>query len=245
MADAVSRNISKQIHALALNNSVDYFGIADLKQTYHSICEQGGEYVASFPYSISLGISLLDSIVDLLPRPGEMLVRVSYRHYVYDIINLRLDLSASYISSYLQKLGYRSFPIPASKRVDEDRICAAFSHKLGAHIAGLGWIGKSCLLITPDRGPRVRWATVLTDAPLKATGSNIDEQCGNCTKCIDICPVKAFTGRPFRKGEPREVRYNALACERHLRSMEKDTQIAVCGLCLYVCPFGQTKKSEC
>ncbi len=37
-------------------------------------------------------------------------------------------------------------------------------------MAGLGRIGKSCLLITPEAGPRVHWATVLTDAPMQVTG---------------------------------------------------------------------------
>ena len=40
------------------------------------------------------------------------------------------------------------------------------SHKLVAHLAGLGRIGRSCLLLTPGAGPRVRLATVLTNAPL-------------------------------------------------------------------------------
>ncbi len=232
-------NINRQIQAQALSNGIDHFGIAELKQAYHSILDQGGECVAGFPYSISLGISLLDTIVDLLPKRQEMSVKISYRYHAYDIINQRLDLSASYVSSYLGHLGYRSFPIPASKSVDDERLCGTFSHKLAAHLAGLGWIGKSCLLITPDHGPRVRWVTVLTDAPVEPTGSPIHEQCGDCTECVDICPLKAFTGRPFREDEPREARYNAHACARYFRSMEKDQQIAVCGLCLYACPHGK------
>ncbi len=164
-------NINRQIQAQALSDGIDHFGIAELKQAYDSILDQGGEYVAGFPYSISLGISLLDTIVDLLPKRQEMSVKISYRYHAYDIINQRLDLSASYVSSYLRHLGYRSFPIPASKSVDGERLCGTFSHKLAAHLAGLGWIGKSCLLITPDHGPRVRWVTVLTDAPVEPTGS--------------------------------------------------------------------------
>jgi epoxyqueuosine reductase QueG len=35
-------------------------------------------------------------------------------------------------------------------------------------LAGLGWIGKSCSLISPHFGPRLRLVTVLTNAPLKA-----------------------------------------------------------------------------
>ena len=145
----------------------------------------------------------------------------------------------------LQREGHQALPIPASKRVDNERICAAFSHKLAAHLAGLGWIGKSCLLVTPEEGPRVRWATVLTDAPLPVTGKPMDGRCGKCNRCVEICPVQAFTGAAFRASEPREKRYDAGKCDRYFAAMrDKDAQLAVCGLCLYVCPYGRHVKPE-
>lgn len=112
-------------------------------------------------------------------------------------------VAMEYESNSLQHQGYRAFPIPASKRaVVDERVAAIFSHKLAAHMAGLGWIGKSCLLITPQAGPCVRWATVLTDAPMQATGYAMAERCGECRECVEICPQAAFTGRPFREDEP-------------------------------------------
>ncbi|MGO9176289.1 MAG: 4Fe-4S double cluster binding domain-containing protein [Desulfobaccales bacterium] len=89
-------------------------------------------------------------------------------------------------------------------------------------------------------GPRVRWGTVLTDAPLEATGQSSGERCGDCRECVDICPVKAFTGQPFRAGEPRAVRFNATKCDRYFAKMrERDAETAACGLCMYVCPYGR------
>ncbi len=175
-----NKNLNQQLHNLASINGVDYFGVADLSQAYTAILEQGGNFIAGFPFSISIGISLLNSIVELLPQRNEKAVRVSYSHHAYDIVNLRLDIAASIISGHLQQSGFRALPIPSSKRVDNDRICASFSHKLGANLAGLGWIGKSCLFITPEYGPRVRWATILTDAPLESTGEMRQEQCKDC-----------------------------------------------------------------
>ncbi len=237
-----NKNLNQQLYNLASVNGVDYFGVADLSQAYTAILEQGGSSIAGFPYSISIGISLLDSIVDLLPQRNENAVRVNYRHNAYDIVNLRLDFAASIISGQLQQSGFRALPIPSSKRTDNERICASFSHKLGANLAGLGWIGKSCLFITPESGPRVRWATVLTDAPLESTGEMQQEQCGDCSECVDICPTHAITGRPFRVDEPRENRYNARKCDLYFDSMEEKNEIAVCGLCLYACPYGRKQK---
>jgi len=183
---------------------VDFFGVADLSLAYDAILAQGGPVIAAYPWAISVGITLLHTIIDQLPHRANRAVAVNYRHHSYDVINQRLDLLISNVSSLLQREGYRALPIPATKQVDDKRICAVFSHKLAAHLAGLGWIGKSCLLVTPEVGPRVRWATVLTDAPLQATGKPMEERCANCKQCVEICPVHAFTGEPFRASEPRE-----------------------------------------
>ena len=237
-------NLEKQLLDSATNWGADYFGIADLSPAHDTILEQGGMQMAEYPRSISIGIALLHPIVDQLsPRP-ERAAAVSYRSHGYDIVNARLDRIASRLASVLQRKGYRAFPVAASKRVDDDRIRASFSHKLSAHLAGLGWIGKNCLLITPDMGPRVRWATVLTDAPLK-TGQPMEARCGECHECVDICPVSAFTGQSFIAGQPRSSRFDAGRCDRYFSKMkENDAETAVCGLCLYICPHGRQELSE-
>jgi len=218
----------------------DYFGIADLSSARETVLDQGGIEVAGYPRAISIGIALLHPIVNQLPQRAERAMAINYRSHCYDVINARLDQITSRLGSVLQREGYRAFPVPASKRVDDDRICAIFSHKLSAHLAGLGWIGKNCLLITPDMGPRVRWATVLTDAPLGTAGRSMDERCGDCRECVNICPVMAFTGQPFQTGDPRGVRFDAGRCDRYFsRLKEQDQETAVCGLCLYSCPYGR------
>jgi epoxyqueuosine reductase len=232
--------LENQLRVSAMTWGADYFGIADLSPAHDTILEQGGTEIADYPRSVSVGIALFHPIVDQLPRRQERAVAVNYRSHCYDVINARLDEIVSRMASVLQREGYRAFPIPATKRVDDDRICGIFSHKLSAHLAGLGWIGKNCLLITPDMGPRVRWATVLTDAALERTGRPVGERCADCHECVDICPVKAFTGQPFRAGEPRSARFAARKCDRYFSKMrEKDAETAVCGLCLYACPYGR------
>jgi epoxyqueuosine reductase len=232
--------IGSQLSDSARAWGADYFGVADLTPARDTILEQGGLSIAAYPRSISIGIALLHPIVNpLFPRP-ERAAAVSYRSHGYDIINARLDHIISRLSSVLQRSGHSAYPVAASKRVDDERICGQFSHKLGAHLAGLGWIGKNCLLITPDMGPRVRWATVLTTAPVKPTGGPLETRCGQCRECVDICPIKAFTGQPFRPQEPRAARFDAGKCDGYFSKMrEKDAETAVCGLCLYVCPFGK------
>ena len=231
-------DLDAHLRTLAQSLDADYFGVADLSSAHDFILAQGGERVARYPRAVTMGMVLQDSLVNLLPE-DDLAAAILYRHSSYDVVNLALDQIALWIANTLQRSGFDAFPIPASKRTDDDHICGIFSQKLAAHLAGLGWIGKSCLLVTPAHGPRVRWVTVLTDAPLRPTGSPMEQQCGACTACVDICPQHAFTGRPFQSNEPREARFDVAACDRYFKEIEKSRGVAVCGLCLYICPHGR------
>jgi len=233
-------DLDAEVNHVKTDLGIGYFGIADLSPAREAILAQGGELVAKYPFAISIGLILPHAIVDQLPNRAERVVAMNYRHHAYDVINQRLDHITSRLNDIVQRAGYRAFPIPASQIVDEELQIGLFSHKMAAHLAGLGWIGKNCLLITPENGPRVRWATILTDAPLRISGEPVLEQCGECVECVEICPVRAFTGRPFYAGEPREARFDAFKCDRYFQKLEeKDLKPGVCGMCLYICPYGR------
>jgi epoxyqueuosine reductase len=234
--------LDADLRTLTLSLGADYFGIADLSPAHDAILAQGGERVSRYPRAVTIGMVLQDSLVNLLPEEDPA-AAILYRHSTYDVVNIALDQIGVRVANELQRAGYGAFPVPASKRTSDENICGIFSQKLAAHLAGLGWIGKSCLLITPDHGPRVRWVTVLTDAPLRPTGSPMEQQCGKCTACVDICPQHAFTGRVFCDDEPREARYDAAACDRYFKELEKSRGVGVCGLCLYICPHGKKSGS--
>jgi len=228
-----------RLRTLTLSLGADYFGIADLAPAQDAIRAQGGEQVAKYPRSVVAGIRLQDSIVDLLPEKDKA-GAILYRHATYDVVNTVLDQIALRIAGLLQEEGYSAFSVPASKRTSDEKIAGPFSQKLGAHMAGLGWIGKSCLLGSPDDGPRVGWVNVLTNAPLEPTGSPMKPRCGECMECVDICPVHAFTGRMFMPDEPREARFDAAACDRYYKQLGKELGVdGVCGLCLWACPHGR------
>jgi epoxyqueuosine reductase QueG len=216
---------------------VDLFGVADLTSARDFILRQGGMPLADFPRGISLAMRLLDAVVDELHRHKEPSVIYTYRG-LYNSVNANLDRAALLIAKRLQKEGYRAYAIPASQTIDERRLVGAISHKLVAHLAGLGWIGKSCLLITPQYGPRVRLASILTNAPLEP-GEPIPNECGECHNCVDICPPKAITGMPFNPSEPRDVRFRAQLCRDYFRRRAQLLGEGICGLCVYVCPYGR------
>ena len=126
--------------------------MADLTPARDFIHAQGGERVSRYPRGVVIGMRLQDSLVELLPD-GDKAGAILYKHSSYDVVNTALDQIALRVANLLQQAGYGAFPVPASKRTDDEHICGIFSQKLAAHLAGLGWIGKSCLLVTPNHGP--------------------------------------------------------------------------------------------
>jgi len=134
----------------------------------------------------------------------------------------------------LRAHGYRG------ERVDDDAPDGptdpeVFASKTAATQAGLGWIGKTALLVTPQFGASVRLGTVFTDLPL-STGTPVTTgRCGSCRACVDACPVDAGRDVTWRAGLPRRVLYDCAACDTHqLRFPEFDE---ICGICIWVCPW--------
>ena len=235
-------SLQTNLEGIAKELGADLFGIADLTIAQDFVCKQGGEYLGKFPRAISIGIRLSDAVVDELYRRHDPAVTYTYTA-LYNSVNSRLDHIGLLLAKRIQEKSYKAYVIPASQTVDSNKLIGVFSHKLAANLAGLGWIGKSCLLVTPSYGPRVRFATILTDAPLEA-GSPIGEKCSDCMKCVNSCPAKAFTGASFNPSEAREARFYAHLCRSYRKKREEKLgEGFLCGLCVYVCPYGRANES--
>jgi epoxyqueuosine reductase len=229
---ALERSLTQQLKQFSLDRGADLFGIADLVPAHEFLARRGLVEITPFPHAVSLGMQLNDFIVDG-HSPHEPRGQSLYWHHVYDVVTQNLDFLAYDVARWLTTRGFKGLPVPASTPYDFEKLEGIFSHKLAAHLSGLGWIGKSCLLLTEQFGPRVRFVSVLTDAPLE-TGSPIEQPCGKCHVCVDACPVSAFTGAEFRAEEGREARFNVFKCSEYRREHP-------CGLCVSSCPRGKAR----
>ena len=218
---------------------VDYIGFAGLSSYGEDLAVLGGALVAGYERGISIGIAIPDAIVDHLPERRDSNVSCAYRVHGYEVLNMRLNYIASCLSSFLNQSGYRTLPIAVADRTDEENALPTVSHKMIAHIAGLGWIGKNCLLITKRHGPRVRFITLLTHAPLKTTDNPLEQQCRDCEECVKACPVGAIKGRNYVPGDSREERLDFRKCQTYFEGLKKTSRYPVCGMCLYACPYGK------
>jgi epoxyqueuosine reductase len=175
------------------------------------------------PTGICFGYRLSDVVLEgIVDHPTR-----TYQYH-YRQVNLLLDHIGLRITSYLQKAGRRAFPVPSSQVVDWGSYRGHISHKAIGRLAGLGWIGKNNLLINPRHGARVRYASVLTDLVLPYDTS-VDEECGECRKCVAACPGDAI-------GAER-ASFSLERCIGTIDTIRKKADIGsrICGICVRAC----------
>jgi len=207
-------------------------GFADLNQ----MVPQGWAHLKT---GVSVGVRLSNSIIDEISNGPTL----TYAHH-YRTTNQLLDSIAIKTTNFLQSLGYEALPIPASQKVDEKNLAGLISHKMIATRAGLGWIGKNALLITPQYGPRIRLVSVLTNAHLRGGRPIIESKCGKCGSCVKACPAGALKGKNWTLNTRREEIMEVNLCHEVTKHNNEDLGETVCGVCVSVCPFGRTKTSS-
>jgi len=161
----------------------------------------------------------------------------------YRRANALLSELARLAARMLVEAGYRADPLePTAESFDKATLSARFSHKMAATRAGIGWIGKNDLLITPEFGSAVRYATVLTDADIGGATPINRSRCGSCTACVDACPGHAPSGKLWDVSLVREDFFDVRACHRIAGAFNEANGFGhtICGICIAVCHW--TKK---
>jgi epoxyqueuosine reductase QueG len=200
----------------------DLFGVADVTPLRESFSLEP-ETRRRFDRAISLGKKLNDAVVDdIRDRPTQL-----YFHH-YKQMNYFLDRGAFQLADHIEKLGFASLAVAASQLIDWERQCSHVSHKHVAVRAGLGWLGRNNLLVTPAFGSRLRLVTVLTDMPLDADRP-LESGCGTCRACVATCPSGSI--------KERREDFDHLACFRMLKDFRKQGLVSqfICGVCVKAC----------
>jgi epoxyqueuosine reductase len=107
--------------------------------------------------------------------------------------------------------------------------------------AGLGFVGKNGLVITPGQGSYQLLGEVVTTLAL-VPDTPMTERCGSCTRCLDACPTSAFAA-PFVLDPRRCIAYWTIeapgAPPPEIREAVGE-HLFGCDDCQDVCPFNRT-----
>lgn len=189
------------------------------------------------PVGISIAVALTPSIVAGIANGPTTIYSAEYER-----ANQLLDSLAEAAVAFLQAAGYRAIAQQATAgQLDQATLSMALPHKTIATRAGLGWVGKSALLVTEKYGSAIRLGSVLTDADLPVAHPIDASRCGDCTACADICPGKAPSGQKWQAGIERADFYDAFACFHTAKGLASAQGIRhiLCGMCITACPWTQ------
>jgi epoxyqueuosine reductase len=228
-------NLSIKIRESLLEKGACLVGYADVSDLSY-------EVLAGFKNAVSIAVALNPSII------SEITDGPTKKYYgEYNRVNSLLDDLCNHAVDIIIKEGHKAVALEATlKVVDLNKIDKHLPHKTVATKAGIGWIGKSALLITKRYGAAVRLATVLTDADLELTNPIEQSMCGDCRECADHCPAKAIKGNNWQLGASRDSIYDAFACCETAGKLSSEAgikstigRVVICGICINVCPWTQ------
>jgi len=218
----------------------DVVGVADTARLA-GIDTRPKDLLEGWPRAVCMGVRLADGIMDSVTQGPTELYSQHYRR-----VNAVLDDIATRLAAWIHSKGGRALPIPASQILCEETFVSYLSHKAVGIAAGLGWQGKSLLLVTPQHGPRVRLVTVLTDLDLPAD-KPMKNRCGTCTACADACPAGAIKGvRTESHFATRREAVDLDACVAQLNKFSQADHISpyLCGVCVSSCIWGKKKRKK-
>ncbi len=109
-----------------------------------------------------------------------------------------------------------------------------------AALSGLGWQGKHTNLVSRAHGSWLYLGIVLTAAEIAPDEAEVSH-CGNCRRCLDVCPTAAFPS-PYRLDARRCISYLTI---EHKGPIPHEFRTAIgnriygCDDCLAVCPWNK------
>lgn len=189
-------------------------------------------------------------------------VRMDYMNDIAFAPTQLKDKSKAYISRYALGRDYhkliRKRLTTLAKKLDKNLKQLGF-HELGyraftdsapiferalAEKAGLGWVGKNCMLINRKAGSYFFLGEILTNLPLPINTKIETNHCGSCRSCFDICPTNAFVGDKILDAR-RCISYLTIelksAIPKELRR-PMGNRVFGCDDCQLACPWNRFSK---
>lgn len=182
-------------------------------------------------------ICVLAVPMELFPQRSSFSV-ASYAHYM-DYHDTILPMAENLVS-YAREQSTEPFTY---------RICIDSAPVLERSLAvraGLGWIGKSSMLINRKYGSSFFLCEILLSLAIEPDEPCPSDGCGSCTRCVDACPNHCID--PFTR-TIRADRCAAYLTIEHKGDFSPEqsalvgTHLFGCDECLFACPWNRHDKA--
>ena len=219
--------LTEELKAFAAESGIDLFGIANLVHM-NERARPGRRPMDLYPYAKSVvifGCGMMDPFCRGWVKNGQ-------NRGTFSLTLLELERRCRLLRRFFRERGFHTF----GGEIYGDAV-AGVGLRLAEPAAdcGMGYIGKSNLLITPKYGPRQNLLSLAVDAYLEPDQGDPVSQCGSCTLCQKKCLSGAIMGDGFFHARQCESIINAYPNKRYYnRHVNPD-----CDICLRVCPKGE------
>ncbi len=170
------------------------------------------------------------------PECSYKISRYAYGQDYHSIISKKLQELTSFIGKEMQME-------PPPYYVDSGQIL----EKKWASKCGLGWIGKNTLLINPEIGSFIFLAEIVLRHELPYD-EGMEDQCGNCSKCMEACPTGALNPQnPYTLDARKCISYLTIELKENMPEQYRQKckgWIFGCDICQEACPHNRHAKAH-
>lgn len=194
----MNANLTAKVKECAINFGADLVGVSPISRFKGAPIMMSPQGI--LPTATNVIVCAVHHLDEAIELGGEKHPQIIGPYSIQYVMNLKLDYIAFRVARFLDKLGYEAIPIAASNiwryRPFADMkatFAPDMSHIYAATCAGLGQLGWHGLTMSAEYGPRNRFISIITNAPLVPTPLYDERKlCDMCGECIKHCPVDAY-----------------------------------------------------
>ncbi|MDP3352654.1 MAG: tRNA epoxyqueuosine(34) reductase QueG [Flavobacteriaceae bacterium] len=156
------------------------------------------------------------------------IAKYAYGEDYHEVLKNKLKELLYFIETNIGEVSGRAF-------VDS----APVMERAWAQKSGLGWIGKNTLLLQKKKGSFHFLAELIIDLDLAYDTPFINNYCGTCTRCIDVCPTNAISTEGYLKAN-QCISYFTIELKNEIPKefqFKLNDWIFGCDICQDICPW--------
>jgi epoxyqueuosine reductase len=164
--------------------------------------------------------------------PAGKVARYAWNDDYHDVLKSRCQQLVGWLREQV------STPFQAKIYVDTGPL---LERALGQQ-AGLGWVGKNSMLISPTLGSFFLLSEILLDIALPTHSPFATDHCGTCTRCIDACPTQAILPSQRSIDAKRCISYQTIENKNDIPAELAPSLsgwLFGCDICQDVCPWNR------